>query len=66
MVKWKDISTQVALPLLRRLFQGHLDLRYAKEEYQTEVVGADGEVRPHRRKKTERQLETLFGEVVVS
>ncbi len=44
--------------LLRRLFQGHLDLRYAQEEYQTEVVGADGEVRPHRRKRTERQLET--------
>ncbi len=66
MVKWKDISMRGALPLLRRLFQGHLDLRYAKEEYQTEVVGADGEVRPHRRKKTERQLETLFGEVVVT
>ncbi len=30
------------------------------------VVGADGELRPHRRKKTERQLETLFGEVVVT
>ncbi len=52
--------------LLRRLFQGHLDLRYDSEEYQTEVVGADGELRPHRRKKTERQLETLFGEVVVT
>ena len=52
--------------LLRRLFQGHLDLRYAQEEYQTEVVGADGEVRPHRRKRTERQLETIFGEVVVT
>ncbi len=52
--------------LLRRLFQSHLDLRYAQEEYQKEVVGADGEVRPHRRKKTERQLETIFGEVVVT
>ncbi|MDJ0571698.1 MAG: ISKra4 family transposase [Pleurocapsa sp. MO_192.B19] len=52
--------------LLRRLFQSHLDLRYAQEEYQTEVVGADGEVRPHRRKKTKRQLETIFGEVVVT
>ena len=52
--------------LLRRLFQSHLDLRYAQEEYQTEVVGADGEVRPHRRKKTARQLETIFGEVVVT
>ena len=30
------------------------------------MVGADGEVRPHRRKKTQRQLETLFGEVVVT
>ncbi len=30
------------------------------------MVGADGEVRPHRRKKTERQLETIFGEVVVT
>ena len=52
--------------LLRRLFQGHLDSRYAQEEYQTEVVGADGEVRPHRRSRTERQLETIFGEVVVT
>ena len=52
--------------LLRRLFQGHLDLRYAEEEYQTDVVGTDGEVRPHRRKKTERQLETIFGSVVVT
>ncbi len=52
--------------LLRLLFQGHLDLRYAQEEYQTEVEGADGEVRPHRRSRTERQLETIFGEVVVT
>ncbi len=49
-----------------RLFQGHLDLRYAQEESQTEVVGADGEVRPHRRSRTERQRETIFGEVVVT
>ncbi len=52
--------------LLRRLFQGHLDLRYAQEEYLPKVVGADGEVRPHRRKRTERQLSTIFGEVVVT
>ena len=52
--------------LLRRLLQGHLDLRYAEEEYQTEVEGADGEQRPHRRKKTQRKLETLFGEVIVT
>ncbi len=30
------------------------------------MVGADGEVRPHRRQKTQRQLETLFGSVVVT
>ncbi len=51
---------------MRRLFQAHLDLRYAQEEYQKEVWGADGEERPHRRKKTQRQLETLFGEVIVT
>lgn len=51
--------------LLRRLLQGHLDLRYSQEEYETEVYGTDGEKRPHRRKRTERQLETLFGEVVI-
>ncbi|MGF1603296.1 MAG: ISKra4 family transposase [Thermosynechococcaceae cyanobacterium] len=52
--------------LLRRLFQGHLDQRYASESYQSEVVGSDGDLRPHRRKRTARQLETLFGEVVVT
>jgi hypothetical protein len=52
--------------LLRRLFQGHLDRRYSEEDYHRPVVGADGEVRPHRRKRTQRQLETLFGEVVVT
>lgn len=51
--------------LMRRLLQGHLDLRYAQEEYQKGVLGSDGEPRPHRRQKTQRQLESLFGEVVV-
>ncbi|EKU96196.1 hypothetical protein Lepto7375DRAFT_5648 [Leptolyngbya sp. PCC 7375] len=52
--------------LLRRLYQGHLDLRYASEDYQSEVVGSDGETRPHRRKQTQRNLETLFGEVTLN
>ena len=52
--------------LMRRLFQAHLDLRYAQEEYQKDVWGSDGEKRPHRRKKTQRRLETLFGEVIVT
>ena len=46
--------------------QSHLDLRYSQEDYQKEVLGSDGEARPHRRKKTQRQLETLFGQVVVN
>ena len=57
---------QFGTELMRRLFQAHLDQRYAQETYQTDVVGSDGQTRPHRRKKTQRQLETLFGEVVVS
>ncbi len=52
--------------LLRRLLQGHLDVRYQHEAYATDVYGTDGEQRPHRRKRTQRQLETLFGTVVVS
>lgn len=52
--------------LMRRLLQGHFDWRYQQESYQKDVLGSDGEARPHRRKKTQRQLETLFGEVVVS
>lgn len=62
----ENYINQEGTELLRRLLQGHLDLRYAEEEYQTEVEGADGERRPHRRKKTQRKLETLFGEVIVT
>lgn len=51
--------------LMRRLLQGHFDWRYQQENYQKGVLGSDGESRPHRRKQTQRQLETLFGEVVV-
>lgn len=52
--------------LLRRLFQSHLDERYESELAQVNVVGADGVKRPHRRNRCQRQLATLFGEVVVS
>jgi hypothetical protein len=52
--------------LLRRLFQAHLDLRGASEERQSDVVGSDEEPRPHLRQRCQRQLESLFGEVVVS
>jgi hypothetical protein len=52
--------------LLRRLFQSHLDERYQHEPAQTNVVGSDGAKRPHRRNDCQRQLTTLFGEVVVA
>ncbi|MGK7918235.1 MAG: ISKra4 family transposase [Prochloraceae cyanobacterium] len=52
--------------LLRRLFQGHLELRAAQEQVQVEVIGSDAEPRPHRRQRQKRQLETLFGEVLVT
>lgn len=52
--------------LLRRLLQSHLDERYEAEPAQVNVVGADGVKRPHRRNHCQRQLATLFGEVVVS
>lgn len=50
--------------LLRRLLQGHLDLRAKTEERRLEVVGADGVLRRHCR-AGERELMSLFGEVEV-
>ena len=52
--------------LLRRLLQGHLDLRGANEPEYKRLVGTDQHPRSHHRKGTQRQLETLFGEVVVT
>ena len=51
--------------LLRLLYQSHLDLRAKTETAQTKVIGCEGEVRPHRRVRQKRKLETLFGEVTV-
>ncbi|WP_405691130.1 hypothetical protein [Streptomyces sp. NBC_00057] len=54
--------------ILRRFFQDHLDLRALREDHdpppQT-VVGADGELRPHRETEHVRQLTCLFGKVTV-
>lgn len=52
--------------LLRRLFQGHLDSRAQEEGPSTEVIGSDEIPRPHRRKGSQRQLESVFGGVVVT
>jgi len=50
---------------LRRLYQGHLDLRERREEKYESVVGSDQVERNHRRTGCERDLMTLFGEVAV-
>ncbi|MCP4209042.1 MAG: ISKra4 family transposase, partial [Shimia sp.] len=51
--------------LLRRLLQGHLDLRSALEPKREGVIGGDGVMRTHRRKGCQRPLMSLFGEVRV-
>jgi len=52
--------------LLRRLVQGHLDQRSAEEAIRECVVGADGIARTHRREGCKRNLETRFGEVIIT
>ncbi len=51
--------------LLRRLLQGHLDLRSAREPKRAQVIGGDGAIRSHRRAGCTRMLMSLFGEVTV-
>ena len=51
--------------LLRRLLQGHLDLRCRRETRRNSVVGCDGVGRSHLREGCKRGLMTLFGEVDV-
>jgi len=51
--------------LMRRLLQGHLDVRAAAETREVGVRGADGVVRSHVREGCRRRLGTIFGEVEV-
>jgi hypothetical protein len=51
--------------LMRRLLQGHLDVRAAAETRERGVRGADGVVRSHVRGGCRRRLGTIFGEVEV-
>jgi len=51
--------------LMRRLLQGHLDVRAAAETREAGVRGADGVVRSQVRAGCRRHLMTLFGEVEV-
>lgn len=52
------------LAVLRQLYQDHLDLRAAREERQSCIVGADGDTRTHRRDSS-RPLMGIFGGVTV-
>jgi hypothetical protein len=52
--------------LLRRLFQGHLDLLAAGEERRGDVAGEDGVVRTRAERGRTRPLVTRFGQVSVS
>lgn len=51
--------------LLRRLFQGHLDVRARDEQPWEAIEGSDGVVRTHHRRDCQSGLETLFGRVQV-
>jgi len=51
--------------LLRRLFQGHLELRALRERRQHVIVGSDGDARTHV-EPSERGLMTIFGPVRVT
>jgi nitric oxide reductase activation protein len=61
----EQIISREGNELLRRLLQGHLDLRAAREQKLEGVCGADGEDRTHCRIECERALMSLFGEVTV-
>jgi hypothetical protein len=52
--------------LMRRLFQGHLDLLAAREERRDDVAGEDGVVRTRAERGRSRPLVTKFGQVSVS
>src|ERR1017187_4650743 len=52
--------------LVRRLFQGHLDLLAAWEERRDDVAGEDGMARPRAERGRDRPLVTRFGQVRVS
>ena len=52
--------------LLRRLFQGRLDLPAAREERRHDVAGEDGVVRTRAERGRTRPLMTKFGQVTVS
>ncbi len=52
--------------LLRRLFQGHLSQLESQQTIKVSISNPQGKLLSHVKKKTSRQLTTLFGEVTVS
>jgi hypothetical protein len=60
------IVQQEGTELLRRLLQRPLDLHAAHETLHSDVIGSDGEPRPHRRKQAQRQLTSLLGDVTLA
>ena len=51
--------------LMRRLLQGHLDIRARDELTHDSLVGDDGIERTHRRSDCQRQFSTIFGKVTL-
>jgi len=61
----EELVSREGRELERRLYQGHLELRAAREAKLQSVGGADGVERTHRRQRS-RPLATVFGEVQTS
>jgi hypothetical protein len=59
------LTSREGTELLRRLLQGHLDLRSARECEREAVAGSDGVARTRCRGGCERDLMSVFGEVQV-
>jgi hypothetical protein len=61
----EGLISREGMELMRRLLQGHLDVRAAAETREADVRDADGVVRSHVREGCRRRLVTIFGEVEV-
>ena len=61
----ESLISREGTELLRRLLQGHLDLRSARENEREAVTGSDGVARSRCREGCERDLMSVFGEVQV-
>jgi hypothetical protein len=52
--------------LMRRLFQGYLDMKAANEVQHPFVISADGDKLNHVKAQTSRKLTSLFGELTIT